>query len=197
MAITLPTTVLPAVGRPALRRFGGDLTPSTGGPNQRFTRLGSRFALDLTWPAMLKADAEALIGALINAETLGQTVIARWSMSPLAVALGSPLVNGGSQAGATLNADSFTSGVAIPVGTPFSFVAGGRNFMHVTRAAVTATGGAAALPIGPMLRASPADNTALNFATPQIEGWPQGDELGWDVDTAMHYGLTVKIFEAA
>lgn len=197
MAIALPATPRTSSGTPVLRRFGADLRPLTGGPVQRFTRIGTRFAVQMTYPPMTKAQAEPLIAALVDADTLNDTVIAPLTMAPLVASLGAaPLVNGAGQAGAILNADAFTPGVVIPVGTPFSFLVAGRNYLHMTRAAISANGsGAAALPIGPLLRASPADNTALNFAAPQIEGFVEGPEIPWSVDTAMLYGVSFALFE--
>lgn len=196
MSVTLPTTVRPSHAKLYLRRAGRDLTPANLGPVQRLARLGTRFAADLVYPPMTKVQAEALIGALVDVDTQGTTLVVELPMGPLAASLGTPLVNGASQSGSTLNADGFTASVAIPVGTPFSVVASSRNWLHMTRQAISANGsGVAALPIGPMLRASPADNAALTFAAPKLEGFIDGNELPWDVDTAMLYGLAFTVFE--
>lgn len=197
MAVTLPTTVRPRHGTPALRRAGGDLIPNGLGPVQRLTKLGARFAVRFDYPPLQKAAAEELIGALLDADTQNTTLIVALTMGPLAADLGAPLVNGAGQAGATLNADGFTASVAIPRGTPFSFSAGGRHFLHMTRQAIGADGsGGAALPIGPMLRASPADNAVLDFAEPKIEGLVEGNEIPWEVDVAMLVGLSFTVFES-
>lgn len=196
-AITLPTSPRPSAAAPSLRSFGVDLTPPLGGPVQRASRLGSRFVVDVTYPIMTKAQFDPLLAALMNAEAQGLPVVLELPQDTAPSGLGSPLVNGASQTGTTLNADAFTNSVAIPVGAFFSFTAGGRNNLHMIRAAVSANGsGVAALPIAPMLRASPADNAALNFATPKVEGFVEG-EIKWSVDTAKRYSLSFSVAEAA
>jgi hypothetical protein len=119
-----------------------------------------------------------------------------WPKSPSPGSIGAPLVNGGGQAGATLVADGFVPGVALQAFSFFSFTAGGRNYLHALTGAVTVNGsGQASLPIGPMLRASPADNAALNFATPQIEGFIDGQSIPWDLDLLVTVGTSFTLFE--
>ncbi len=193
-AITLPSAPAARAGMPELLRFGGDLKPPLGGPVQRIVRLGTRFALTLDYPPMLKASFDALMAALIRADTEGTTVLTDFVQQPSTLTFGTPLVNGASQVGATLAADGFTSGLAIPAGTLFSFTASGRNYLHMVHTAVTATGGAATLAIGPMLRASPADNAALQFAAPKIEGFVEA--IRWRHAEDKTYALSVTIAEA-
>lgn len=195
MPIVLPTTVAPSSATPRLRRFGGDLTPPLGGSVQRISRLGTRYAVDLTFPPLTKTQFDDLYGALLQADTEQTTVVAEFPQGD-AGGVGAPLVNGAAQTGTTLNADGLTAGVTLPRGTMFSFAAGGRYYLHTIRTAIVASGGGiAALPIGPMLRASPADNAALDFVTPKIEGFVDGDEIAWALDAANLYTLAFRIFE--
>ncbi|MFN3584832.1 hypothetical protein [Phenylobacterium sp.] len=197
MAIVLPASPAPARAKPRLVQFGLDLKPPTGAEAQRALRLGTRYAVELAYPPMTKAQFDDLFGALLDAATQETTVVAEYPQGA-GGGVGAPLVNGGGQTGSTLNADGLTAGVAIPRGRFFSFQAGGRHYLHATRQAVTASGGgAAALPIGPMLRASPADNAALEFVAPKIEGFVGIDEIAWDHDEAGIYRIAFTITENA
>lgn len=194
MGVLLPTVIRQRVGTPKLRDFGADLTPPFGGEVQRFSRLGARFSVSIMYPPMEKHVAEDLIGALVDASTTNDTVIVTMPMAPLAASVGSPAVSGGGQAGAVLDADGFSGGL-VRRGALFSFEAGGRHYLHMVRQAVTPSGGAASLAIGPMLRAQPADGADLDFAAPKLEGFIGGQDIEWDVDDAMHYGLSLTVFE--
>lgn len=198
MSVTLPTSPGPREATPRLRRFGVDLNPALGGPSLRVQRLGTRFAVDFVYPPMTKAQAEPIIGALLDADTAGDTLLARLPMGALASSLGTPLVNGAGQTGYSLVCDGFTAGVTIPAGTPFSFTAGSRTMLHMTRVAATANGsGQVTLPIGPLLRASPADNAALEFTNPKIEGHVDGREWPWTVTVEKHYLVSFTLLENA
>jgi hypothetical protein len=47
----------------------------------------------------------------------------------------------------------------------------------------------------PMLRGSPADNSAVEFAQPMIEGWLEGDSRSWSVARARTVGLQFTVIE--
>ncbi len=79
---------------------------------------------------------------------------------------------------------------------PFSVTVSGRNYLYFTTDLVTANGsGQATLPIAPMLRASPADNAALAFATPKIEGFLSGTTEEWDLDVLTTVGISFTLTE--
>ena len=197
MAVTLPTTILPVSADAALMRFGVDLVPPLGGVTQRVSRLGSRFRVSLAFPPMTRVNADEMLGALLEADTDGESVIATFPQPAQADPFGTPLVNGGSQTGSSFSADGFLAGALIPAGTMFSFTKSGRIYLHMVTSAATASGGGAAtLAIAPMLRVSPADNAALSFTTPQIEGLIEGDSVGWSVNTAGHYQIGFSLAEA-
>lgn len=54
----------------------------------------------------------------------------------------------------------------------------------------------AAVEITPMLRTAVAIGDVVEIAQPQIEGYLEGDEVGWTVNAARHYGLSFSIVEA-
>ena len=87
---------------------------------------------------------------------------------------GTPLVDGASQTGTTLDIDGITTPSTIPVGYRFT-VAGDATEYRTTEPALV-TAGAATLNITPELASSPADNAALTF-TPSKGGWEIDDPL--------------------
>jgi hypothetical protein len=108
---------------------------------------------------------------------LGSTLVATWPQQ--AGACGAPTVQGAGQAGSTLQSHGWGSALP-PGGTFFSFVGpSGRNYLHVVTQQVTAVAGASLLQIAPMLRESPANGAALQFNTPQIEGFLSGTTEEW------------------
>jgi len=197
MAVTLPTTILPVSADAALMRFGIDLVPPLGGVTQRVSRIGSRFRVALAYPPMSAVNGKAMLAALNSADTSGTSVIAAFPQPTFSGSVGSPLVNGASQSGSSLICDGFTAGASIPAGTMFSFTKSSRIYLHMVTTAATASGaGAATLAIAPMLRVSPADNAALSFASPQIEGLIEGESVGWSVSSAGHYQIGFSLAEA-
>ena len=85
---------------------------------------------------------------------------------------GTPLVNGASQTGSSLITDAWTAGYVIPKGKWVSVSVSSLLYLYQTTAAVTANGsGQATLSLRPLLRASPADNAALNINPAKIEGF--------------------------
>ncbi len=174
-----------------------DLTPSFGGPVQRASRLGDKWTLEGKVRPLTYAQAIGIVAKLVQASS--QRVSYPFPQDGLTIGSpGSPQVNGGSQLGTSLIADGFTAGYAVQAGQFFNVVnADGSRHLHQVTTAVTANGsGQATLSIFPMLRASPADNATLDFATPVIQGWlqnPQG--IAWNVTLALSVGLSVSIVE--
>jgi hypothetical protein len=169
MSVTLPTTPAPSSVTPRLITSRGELRSAFGGSTQRISRIGSRWAYDVVMPPMTAASALAWITALTETDTCilnipepGITI-----GSP-----GTPLVNGASQTGSSLITDGWTASYVIPQGKWISISVSSLLYLHVTTAATTASGaGAATLSIFPPLRASPADNAALNVNPAKIEGF--------------------------
>lgn len=169
MSVTLPTTPVPRSITPRLITARADLRSAFGGSTQRISRTGSRWAYDVELPPMTAASALAWITALSETDTCilnipepGITI-----GSP-----GTPLVNGGSQTGSSLVTDGWTASYVIPQGKWLSVSVSSLLYLHVTTAAVTANGsGQATLSVFPPLRASPADNAALNVNPAKIEGF--------------------------
>ena len=183
MSVSLPA--LPDLAQVSARLvdFQSVLTPILGGPVQTIQRLGARFAVDVTLPPLEPEDAATFLAARLKARAENETLTLAWPQAePWSVIGGSPVVNGAGQAGARLNVSGLTPGQTIPAGRFFSFAAGGRNCLHVTTQAVTASGiGQVQLHVAPLLRASPANGAALNFSAPVVEGLLTG-AVEWSLE---------------
>lgn len=195
--IDLPDWPAPASAEPALIDFGGELTPSLGGPVQRIERMGSRFSLAVTMPPMKfdKVAREWLV-KLMKAKQEGGRL--EWPMLDFSPGLpGSTIaVNGAGQSGRTLNVDGAPEGYVFRVGQPFNIISGGVYYLHfVTSEVIVGAPGTASLSIEPMLRVSPSDGALLEVGTPKIEGFISGNELPWSMDVARIIGLSFTITE--
>lgn len=200
MAITLPAGPLPIDSvEPVYLRRGTMLVPIKGGIVQSMGHLGDRIGAAVPLPAMDEDCAAEWIAARMRSANEKTTVRWLWPTRLLDMTgKGTPLVKGAGQQAPLLATDGWTAGAVIPVGTPFNVPdALARPYLHFTVAAVTANGsGEASLPIAPMLRIIPADNAALNFAAPVIEGWMDAGDISWTVERLEFYGLSFTIAEA-
>lgn len=195
MAVELPRTPAPRglVFRPITRRR--DLEPAFGGPTSRVRRLGSKWAVDVELPPMRYEKAMAWVAALTSADA--DTVVLALHQPGFKPGVpGSPLVNGAGQLGSLISLDTFTPEYAATAGQWFNLTAAGRTYLYQVAADTIATGGACpALPINPMIRRSPANNSPAVFSDPVIEGFISGRETTWTVDVAKTVGLAFTITE--
>lgn len=200
-AITLPSYPRPTEPvEPELLEWGSLTQPAVGGAIQATTRLGSRYQVTAQLPAMNFDDARAWIGARLRSKTRGLTCCWNWPQPEgwTATGLTGALVKGAGQTGPTLTVDGLAAGVTIKPNTPFSFVMGGRHYLHLVDDQVTADGaGEATLSISPMTRVSPSDNLALEFLAPVIEGFFREDGVRWTVEQLVNVGIDFTLFENA
>lgn len=196
MAITLPTSPAPRSMTPRLVSRRRDLEPTFNGPTTRVRRLGSRWSVDVEMPPMRYAEAMAWIAALTSAEA--DTVILRLPQPDFDTGSpGTPLVNGAGQLGAAIDLDGVTVGYLVKAGQWLNLTASGRSYLYQV-VADRFPDGSGVLPdlaINPMIRRSPADNSAVQLATPVIEGFLSGRETMWTVDVARTVGLAFTVTE--
>lgn len=185
---------------PALIDFGGVMRPSLGGRALKVNRMGSRFRVACSLPPLVnKAQGRVCVSRLIQAKREGMRV----ALPLLGVdqtGSGTPVVNGANQTGSTINLRGVTPGWIAREGYWLSIVdASGQHYLHVVRAdsAAASAGGLIAVPIEPMLRVGFADAAVVNFTAPKIEGFVDGDEIGWSMSLAHHVGIEFMIEEAA
>lgn len=127
---------------------------------------GARWACTLTWANLTAADA-ALMRAFLYAlrGRAGRFYVPHSTVQrPRGTALGTPLVAGAAQAGATLATDSWTAGATLLAG---DFIGFGASELRVVTANATADGaGVMSIVLDEPMRASPADNSALVLSAP-------------------------------
>ena len=160
----------------ALVDFGKDLATPMGGAGQRLGRLGSRWMVTFSaLPALAAAAARGIQAVRAKARANGSTLVFLWPQPAYTAAIGAPVVSGAGQQGSRLTVAGLTPGAVLEGATFFSFASAGRTYLHALTASATASGGGTAtLSIAPMLRVKPAAGAPLNFATPAIEGYVQG-----------------------
>lgn len=170
-----------------------DMTPAFGGADQRIARKGSRFALDISIPALsAKSCGMALLADLLRGET-----------EPLAVAVpehippadyGTPVVVG-VVAGSVLPVSGLPAGRMVPKGKFLSVVLAGQRYVHmVTEAATATSGGSASLKLWPMLRRPTINGASVELAAPKIEGFVEPGQ-DWTVGSLPAVGMSFSIKE--
>lgn len=191
-AVALPSLTRPWQAQWQYLDFGTDAIPPLGGVAQRAARLGNRHAVTFsTLPGLDANCGAALMAALSKARATGSTVSVAWPQPPFATAIGTPLVNGASQSGLSLIVDGFTaSTTALKAGRFFSLSVSSRNYLYALTDDLIVNGsGQATIALDCMLRASPADNAAIEFHTPLIEGFVDGMTQSWTVEMLANYGV--------
>ncbi len=197
MAILIPALPRGTQTNLKLKSTALMLNSSLGGPDQRVSRMGDRWTMEVVCQPMRNAQVGPVLTALLDG--LSQKVMARvpqdgWDIGNP----GNPTVAVSGQAGSSITLTGFTPGYPIRNGQFFSIVANGVRYLHRVRADVTANGsGAANVSILPMLKVSPPAGSICEFAEPKIEGFIDGNEQGWSLGFVENVGLTFKINEAA
>lgn len=169
MSVLLPVTdYISAV--PSHIDFGGNLTPATGGEEQRINRLGNRSALTIVTDPDTENEARILYQRLMQAKTEGAKMLwPQWVM-PQQVQ-GSPQVDGAVPGGTSLPLKGLTPGYAFKIAQPVSVSVGGRLYLYFVNEPVVADGsGDVTLSITPMLRRALAGDETVEVARPLIEG---------------------------
>lgn len=169
------------------------LSPAFGGADQRLGRKGSRFAIDVSIPALSAAGCGmGLIADLLRGET--ETLVLAIPEHLPAVAYGVPVANGVST-GSVLAVKGLTPGAVIRKGKFLSIILSGQRFVYMVTGEVTANGaGQASLPIWPMLRRPTADGAVIELAEPKIEGFVEPGQ-DWSINSLKAVGMAFSLRE--
>lgn len=170
-----------------------ELSPAFGGADQRIARKGSRYALDVTIPALsAKSCGMGLIADLLRGET-----------EPLLIAIpehipaadyGTPVVVG-SVGGNSLPVSGLPAGQVVPKGKFLSVVLAGQRYVHMVTEAATASGsGTASLKIWPMLRRPTINGAVVELAAPKIEGFIETGQ-SWTINSLKAVGMSFALKE--
>lgn len=151
---------------------GQTISPVLGsGPERVIQRLGDKSGMSVVVPTIsTKKCGPALAVDLIEGKYQGVVIPIPEPKLPV-VSYGSPLVDLGGQGGRTLNIKGATPDAVIIKGKWFSIIIGDQRYAYKTRSEVTVgPDGKASLPISPMLRVSPPNNSVIELASPKMEG---------------------------
>ena len=199
--LTSPTHVKPSnITFRAVNTVGITQSPFTYA-QQAVAHSGQRWECDVTLPQMSRADAEQWIAFLVSLRgqfgtfTLGDPTGA----SPRGSAGGTPLVNGASQTGGTLNIDGCTAsqtgwlkaGDYIQLGT-----AGTATLHKVLADADSNSSGEVSLDIWPYIRTAPADNASVTLTNTIGRFRLASNQQNWNINEASIFGMTFGGVEA-
>jgi hypothetical protein len=164
---------------------------------------GAIWACDATWSNVTQSQWR--LWEAIKAQLRGQ--VGRFYFSPphakvpQGVATGTPLVNGGSQTGASLATKGWTHSITgiLKIGDYLSFdTPGGWRELHlVVSADVNSDGsGNATITIEPPIRTSPADAAAITVQSPTCIMRLVGDDIPINFQKPVIAGFTLQMVEA-
>ncbi len=201
-AIVLPTT--PGIVTSSITRVSEGLAqrPAFGGISKYIQRAGTgRHIMAVTIPPQALGDtAASWVGKL--AQALNDERIVRLGVPQLNdsfTSITGALINGAAQLGKTLAIDTASPSTAtVKAGRYFSIIVSSVSYLFQNVTDTTLSGGAGTLTHDGLLnRCSPADNTAIEFNTPIIEGYLGGDAESWTRDIIIQQGLSFTIEEPA
>lgn len=151
---------------------------ATGGSRQPNDRTGDHFSVEVAAGALSPVCARALLVDVLRG--VGEPL--RLYLPKVGVSVGSPglpKVAGAGQVGGSLNVDGFTASYLIKKGYLFTLVTDESPSLHIVAEDTEASaGGVATVSFWPLVRNIPADNTALEFEDPFIQGTREGEAGG-------------------
>lgn len=203
MALSFPLTA-PTVKNPrdivirARSTVGMTASPFSH-EQQTYVHQGESWELDVSLPPMKRANAAAWHafltalngreGTFVMGDLVGANPRGTWS--------GTPLVNGSSQTGKTLNVDGVSAGATALAGDWFQLGSGSTTRLHQVVQDATANGsGQLVLEIWPRLRASPADNAPLTITSAKGIWRLASNTREWSIGLAQIYGIRFAAVEA-
>lgn len=204
MSITYPIT-LPSSHRMAVtfrpRAIVGVSMSAFTLQQQSQAHQGQVWAIHVQLTPMIRADAEPWIAALLSLNGMYGTFLLGdpSATATRGTAQGTPKVKGGSQTGQTLATDGWTAtqtGVLLK-GDWIQLGTGTAQRIYRVLTDTNADGaGEATLDIWPRLRESPADNENIIVSSTAGVFRLASNEMGWDVDNALIYGIEFDALEA-
>jgi len=199
--LTLPShTGIAQISFRAINTVGVSQSPFTY-KQQVVAHSGQRWEADITLPPMRRSDAEQWVAWLMSLRgrlgtfNLGDPVGA----TPRGSAGGTPLVNGASQLGGTLEIDGCTASQTgwLKAGDYIQLGSGGTATLHkVLQDADSNASGEVTLEIWPYVRSAPSDNATVVTSNTVGHFRLASNEQNWNIDQAAIYGITFGAVEA-
>jgi hypothetical protein len=159
---------------------------------------GAKWFGSFVLPPMIRADAaawQAFFTQLrgMSGRFFGYDPSAR---TPRGVATGTPIVNGAGQTGTSLITSGWTINITniLKAGDYFQV---GTELKQMTQDVNSSGAGAATLVFEPPLRNAPSNGAPIITINPVCIMMLNSDEqAAWDIDTALHYGMTFSAIES-
>jgi len=184
--IVFPVVPRGTVVTPQLVRTSGDLVSTLGGPTQRITRLGSRYAASVELPSLDAECAAKWLACPLRAEAEGDTL---GLIMPQMIDV--TFMNGTNGTGAAGSSAITFVGHAPSPGMWFSFNDSNRNYLHLI---TTVDVAAKTARIAPLLRVA-MPGSLMEFTTPFLEGFV--DDTSWSLEYFRFVGHRFNVTESA
>lgn len=208
MAESYPLSFPTAVGIQSVRFTARSVVGVAVSPfnfkQQVFRHPGERFEAEIVLPPMTRAEAEAFnafrlrlrgrFGTFLLGDPAGATPRGTASVTP-----GTPVVNGGSQTGDSLDIDGLPTSETgyLLAGDYIQLGSGATSQLYkVLEDVDTNASGEATLNIYPALRSSPSDDSSVSVSDCKGVFRMATNEMSWSVDTAQLYGIVIPAVEA-
>jgi hypothetical protein len=158
---------------------------------------GQWLAAQVQYPSMTRAQASAIIAALVRLNgTAGTFMLGPLDCkSPRGAGLGSPLISGNNNGGSSILTKGWTPNTA-HILLPFDWISIDNYLYIILSDENSDNGGNAAFDIWPNLRTAPADGDPIIINNPQGLFRLAQNQLSWEVDYAFTYGLQFNAVEA-
>jgi hypothetical protein len=204
VAITFPLTLLSSPGFTDAVFSAQSVVAATISPftfdQQLQKHPGQRWGIQASLPPMQRADAENWISFLLKLNGIEGTFLIGdpGGRIPRGIATGTPLVNGASQTGNSINTDGWTASQTgiLKAGDYVQFGTGDTARLHkVLNDADSDVAGNATFDIWPSLRESPVDNSSIIIQNTVGMFRMSSNNMSWSIDTALIYGLSFEAVE--
>jgi hypothetical protein len=151
----------------------------------------------VVYPRMTRAQAENLIAVLVSLRGMANTFLLGDPAGkvPRGAALGTPLVSGNVNGGSSILTRGWTPNTQ-HVLLPGDWFAVDNHLYKILSDENSDSGGNAAFDIWPDLRTSPTDGTLITIQSAQGVFRLASNELSWDIDEAITFGLQFNALEA-
>jgi hypothetical protein len=196
MVRVLPNDPRPKAMEPDPLRSTNRLDPAFGGPVGRISRLGARWAFNVEMPELTYGESLKFRPILNDREPVSLELVQPGiDLSDI----GSPVVDGSGQLGASLTLRGVNNGVAIPEGAFLTIVHAGQPYLFAVDEGAVTSGGKVTLKVDPMLadRTAFADGDSVELAAPYVQGYAQADGGAFKAGPGGYVpGLRFRIEEA-
>lgn len=208
MAITYPLSTPTNIGIASIAFTAENAVAISQSPftyeQQIISHPGQRWGASISLPPMKRQDAEYWVAFLLSLKGQAGTFLLGdpncvTVQGSARITPGTPLVNGASQTGATLNIDGLPVAVA-EYFLPGDYIQLGSSVTATLHKVLTVTStdalGQAALDIWPNIRTAPADNAAITIANTKGRFRLKENITQWQINDISSYGITFDCVEA-